>query len=78
MEIFGKGKSKKSFQDIEQYELQQFACRQAEISYRSKEVLLQKIEQNNQKKLYFNIELPLIRVLADMEKYGIKVALNSI
>jgi DNA polymerase-1 len=73
MEIFGKGKSKKSFQDIEQCELQQFACRQAEISYRSKEVLLQKIEKNNQKKLYFDIELPLIRVLADMEKYGIKV-----
>ena len=32
-----------------------------------------KLKQNEQEQLYYSIELPLIRVLADMEKYGIKV-----
>ena len=37
------------------------------------EKTLEKIKSNNQEKLYFDIELPLIEVLADMQKQGILI-----
>lgn len=36
------------------------------------------IEENNQHDLYYKIELPLIRVLADMQLYGIRVDKNEL
>ena len=38
-----------------------------------KEVLFNKLSENNQLDLLFNIELPLAKVLAQMENYGFKV-----
>ncbi|USF30100.1 DNA polymerase I [Clostridium sp. MD294] len=72
-ELLGKGKSKISLLELQQQQLTQFACNQSEVIYKAMPILLQKIKDNNQQQLYFEIELPLIRVLADMQKYGIKV-----
>lgn len=72
-ELLGKGKSKISLLELEQQQLTQFACNQSEVIYTAMPILLQKIKDNDQQKLYFEIELPLIRVLADMQRYGIKV-----
>ncbi len=72
-ELLGKGKSKKSWWDLPKEQRVCYAARQSEVAYEAKAVMLEKLEQNQQHQLYFEIELPLIRVLADMEKYGIKV-----
>jgi len=72
-EILGKGKSKISLLELPSEQLTQFACNQSEVIYTAMPILLQKLKDNNQQQLYFEIELPLIRVLADMQKYGIKV-----
>ncbi|NLK37146.1 MAG: DNA polymerase I [Epulopiscium sp.] len=72
-EVLGKGKSKKSFLELSLAERMQYAIRQADVSYRAKKVMEKKIKENNQEFLYYNIELPLVMVLADMERYGMKV-----
>ncbi|HIT86814.1 MAG TPA: DNA polymerase I [Candidatus Coprocola pullicola] len=72
-ELLGKGKSKKSLLDLQQQQRTLYAARQAEVTYLAKAVMAEKLKQNEQEQLYYSIELPLIRVLADMEKYGIKV-----
>ena len=72
-EILGKGKSKRLISSLSQNEFLDFVCKVSDISFRVKNVMEEKLKQNNQEKLYFDIELPLVFVLADMELSGIKV-----
>lgn len=72
-EILGKGKAKISFLALEGDKRAEFAVRQSSISFRAKTVLEEKLKENGQTELYYNIEMPLIFVLADMEHYGIQV-----
>lgn len=77
-EIFGKGKSKIGFFDISEAERQNYACQYANIVYRTKSIMEKKLNLNGQTELYYSIEHPLIRVLASMERYGIKVDQNKL
>lgn len=72
-EILGKGKSKISIFELDSEKRAEFAARQALVNYRAKSVMDSKLKENGQTSLYYDIELPLIFVLADMENYGIKV-----
>ena len=72
-EVFGKGRTKKSFGSLPDAERTAFAARQAEIFFRCKKVMEDKMKGNEQESLFYDMEMPLIYVLADMEKYGIKV-----
>lgn len=72
-EVLGKGRAKKAFASLPEGERTAFAARQAEISFRAKTVMAEKLKENGQENLFYEIEMPLISVLADMEKYGIKV-----
>ena len=49
------------------------ACLKAKFIYDYKDNLLDKLKEENELKLFNEIEMPLIRVLADMEITGIKV-----
>jgi len=71
-EILGKGKSRRKITSLSPEEFLKFVCRPSDISYRAKETMSNKLKENRQEKLYFDIELPLIFVLADMELTGIK------
>ena len=72
-EVFGKGRAKKSFASLSDSERTSFAARQAEIFFRARKVMDEKLKENEQESLFYDMEMPLIYVLADMEKYGIKV-----
>lgn len=72
-EFLGKGKSKITISQLEEPKRTYFAVKQAEIFYQAMSIMKQKIEDGNQHELYYNIELPLLYVLADMESYGIKI-----
>ena len=72
-EVLGKGKSRKSVRTLEKNERINYAVKQADIMLRAKPVMESKIEENGQKDLFYKIEMPLLYVLYDMEKYGIKV-----
>lgn len=72
-EILGKGKNKQKISSLKEPQKTDFIVQQAEITYRAYFVMAEKIEENKEEELYYQIELPLISVLADMEKYGIRV-----
>ena len=72
-EIFGKGKGKVDPDSIDPSQLLIYACRQAEVVFRSYEKMKAMLEENGQHELYYNIELPLADVLKDMEIFGIRV-----
>lgn len=72
-EVLGKGRTKKAFVSLPDGERAAFAARQAEIFFRARKVMDEKLKENEQDRLFYDMEMPLIYVLADMEKYGIKV-----
>lgn len=72
-EILGKGKSKKSILNIADQEILAFAAPQAQIIFESKKVMEEKLKENGQASLFYDIEMPLVFVLSDMEKWGMKV-----
>lgn len=72
-EVFGKGRTKKAFAALSEAERTAYGARQAEIFFRARKVMEERLAENEQKSLFYDMEMPLIYVLADMEKYGIKV-----
>lgn len=49
------------------------ACQKADIILRLHKVLADKLAEDNMEELYYKVELPLARILADMEIAGVKV-----
>ena len=72
-EILGKGKSRKAIADLDAEQLTQFCGQYSDILLRAYKPMCQQLEENGQKELYYNIELPLAYVLADMEDAGMAV-----
>lgn len=77
-ELLGKGKTKRKICSMPKEEFLNYVCETADISYRAKEIMEKKLKENGQEELYFNIELPLIFVLADMELTGMRVDKNKL
>jgi len=76
--VFGKGKSRLSMQSADEAEALKFACRHAEVAFKTHEAMKAKIAENGQDMLYYQIELPTALVLASMEAYGISVDKSAI
>ncbi len=72
-ELLGKGKSKRSLMDIDIDKRCDFLCKNAEVYFDAFKIMDKKIKENGQEELFRQIELPLIKVLYDMEVFGIKV-----
>lgn len=73
-ELLGTRKSKKFIYDIDEEKWFKYCARQSYVAYKCKPIISKKIEENNQQELFYNIEMPLIEVLASMEIYGIRVS----
>ncbi len=73
-EILGKGK--KRLNDISEAEIRSvadYACADAHYTYALKEKFLPQLVEKKLDKLFYDIEMPLVEVLSDMEEAGIKV-----
>ena len=81
-ELIGKkGKNQLSMCDVELEKLTEYAVEDADITLQLKEHFQKELGEANTQKLFDEIEIPLLRVLADMELEGInldKDFLNSL
>ena len=68
-----KGKNQKSMRDIEVELAKEYAVEDADITYQLKEVFEPILELTQTRKLFDEIEIPLIPVLASMETEGIRL-----
>jgi len=79
--LIGKrGKKQMSMADIEPIKIRDYACEDADITLQLKTALEPLLIENNAQKLFQEVEVPLIAVLADMEKEGVRIdkqALNA-
>lgn len=69
---------KNNYQDCDADEIAKIACQQSSVILRLTKVLKDKIFEDGQDKLYSEVELPLTRVLADIEKAGMRVDCEAI
>lgn len=76
--LLGKGKKIKSILDLKEEERVAWICARTHIIYRAYTQMAQELEKYNQQELFYNIEMPLIGVLFDMEQAGIKVELEQL
>ena len=68
-----KGKNQKSMRDVALEEIKEYAVEDADVTLQLKELFTLELDKTGTKKLFEEIEIPLVKVLADMEKEGIRV-----
>lgn len=69
----GKGKGKRAISDVPVELLKDYACEQADMVLRLKSVLSAQIRELGMENLLNDVEFPLVEVLADMEKTGVRL-----
>ena len=71
--IGAKGKHQKSMRDLQPSKIYEYACEDADITLQLKHVLEPKLKEVEAEDLFWNIEMPLVPVLADMELHGVRL-----
>ena len=73
-ELIGpKGKNQKNMRDLNPKEVYEYAAEDADITLQLKHALEPKLKEVNAERLFWNIEMPLVKVLADMEINGVRL-----
>ena len=78
-ELIGpKGKKQGNMRDVDVAIAGKYACEDADITLRLKHLLEKEIKENDFEKLFYEVECPLIYVLADMEWTGARLDLDAL
>ena len=75
-DLIGKGKNQLSIADVEMGRVAEYACEDADITLKLTEKFEQQLQRANLTDLFRDVEIPLIHVLADMEKTGVALDLD--
>lgn len=73
-----KGKNQKSMRDLSPTQVYEYAAEDADITLKLKNVLEPKLKEAGLEKLFYDIEMPLIYVLAEMEMNGVRIDTESL
>jgi DNA polymerase-1 len=68
-----KGKNQLSMRDVALEDIKEYAAEDADVTLQLKEVFSSELDKTGTKKLFDEIEIPLVSVLADMESEGIRL-----
>jgi DNA polymerase I len=68
-----KGKNQKSMRDVPLEEIKEYAVEDADVTLQLAEIFNTELDKTHTKKLFEEIEIPLVTVLASMEKEGINL-----
>ena len=70
-ELIGSGKQQKSMADLSPEEIRVYACEDADITLRLHHLFLPQLKEQNLLSLFEDLEMPLVAVLAEMERNGV-------
>ena len=78
-ELIGeKGKHQKNMRDLAPQNICDYACEDADITLRLKNILEKELKKEGAEKLFYEIEMPLVPVLAYMERNGARIDSDSL
>ncbi|MGL4293909.1 MAG: DNA polymerase I [Bacteroidales bacterium] len=72
-ELIGKGKNQISMRQVALPVVSEYACEDADVTLKLKNIFEKELKKEDLEELFYNIEMPLVRVLADMEMVGVKI-----
>ena len=72
-EVTGSGKKQIGFADVDVQTATRYSGEDADITLRLKETLAPLLREQNLERLFLDMEMPLMEVLADMERIGVKI-----
>ena len=71
--IGAKGKNQRNMRDLSPTDIYKYACEDADVTLKLKNILEKELETNGVKELFEEIEMPLVPVLAYMERNGVRI-----
>ena len=73
-ELIGpKGKGQKSMRDLSPSEVYRYACEDADVTLKLKNVLEKELKEQGVEHLFYEIEMPLVPVLVNIESNGVRI-----
>lgn len=73
-----KGKNQLNMGDIDPAKVSDYACEDADVTFQLKEIFEKEIEKPHLKDLFYNMEMPLVSILKDMELEGINLDVDML
>ena len=73
-----KGKNQKNMRDLDPEEVYKYACEDADVTLRLKNVLEKQLREQGAYELFRDVEMPLVPVLAQMEFNGVRIDTNAL
>jgi len=73
-----KGKNQKNMRDLSPKDIYKYACEDADITLKLHHVLKKELEVSGATNLFYEIEMPLVSVLAYMEKNGVRIDTDAL
>ena len=73
-----KGKSQKNMRDLSPADICDYAAEDADITLRLYNVLKPRLKETGVEELFYNIEMPLVPVLAEMEMNGVRLDTDAL
>ncbi len=77
-DLIGKGKNQITMDQVPVEKVSWYAAEDADITWRLKEIFEEELKKEKLDKIFFDIEMPLIEVLACMERHGVKLDVKMI
>jgi DNA polymerase-1 len=73
-----KGKGQGNMRDLKPEEVSDYACEDADITLQLKHLFEPEVNKEHLKELFYNVEMPLVQVLKDMEREGIAIDVQGL
>jgi DNA polymerase-1 len=73
-----KGKNQGNMRDLKPEEISDYACEDADITFQLKQLFEPQIQKEHLKELFYEMEMPLVEVLKDMEEEGIAIDVKAL
>ncbi len=78
-ELIGpKGKKQKNMRDLPPEEVYKYACEDADVTLKLFHILREKLEESGMQSLFREIEMPLVPVLARIERNGVRLDTHAL
>ncbi|BEH00010.1 DNA polymerase I [Bacteroides sedimenti] len=76
--IGAKGKNQGNMRDLSPEQVYKYACEDADVTLKLKNVLEKELKENGVEDLFYKIEMPLVPVLANIERNGMKLDTDTL
>ena len=76
--IGSKGKSQKNMRDLPPEEVYRYACEDADVTLKLKNILEKELKEQDVEHLFHEIEMPLVPVLVNIESNGVRISTETL